>query len=184
MPKAKKPWRTVILSEETGRFTREQIREAVLAVKEERERRGRVDCGEEAVQIEEEDAMPRAKKPWRTLVKGSDTGRFTREQYREAVRAVKEERERRGRADCDEDAAQMEEDAMSNTQKPWRTLAEVPLAGRFTREQWDEAFRALEASKQRKQARASRAKKTVEASELPAPGETAAGHPRRTPRAA
>jgi hypothetical protein len=45
----------------------------------------------------------------------------------------------------------------SKTQKPWRTLAEVPLMGRFTREQWDEAFRALEAWKERKRARASRA---------------------------
>lgn len=128
--------------------------------------------------------MPRAKKPWRTLVRGNDTGRFTREQYRDAIRAVKEEKERRGRADCGEDAAQMEENAMSNSQKPWRTLAEVPLAGRFTREQWDEAFRALEASKQRKQARASRAKKAAEASELPTPGAKPAGHPRRTSRAA
>jgi hypothetical protein len=39
MPRAKKPWRTVIMSEETGRFTRAQIREAVLAVKAEREAR-------------------------------------------------------------------------------------------------------------------------------------------------
>lgn len=32
-----KPWPTVILGESTGRFTREQIRDAVLAVKAERE---------------------------------------------------------------------------------------------------------------------------------------------------
>jgi hypothetical protein len=32
-----KPWPTVILGESTGRFTREQIREAVLSVKAERE---------------------------------------------------------------------------------------------------------------------------------------------------
>lgn len=39
MPKVQKPWRTVILSKETGRLTRAQIREAVLAVKAEREAR-------------------------------------------------------------------------------------------------------------------------------------------------
>ena len=33
----RKPWPTVILGESTGRFTREQIREAVLSVKTERE---------------------------------------------------------------------------------------------------------------------------------------------------
>jgi len=32
-----KPWPTVLLGESTGRFTREQIREAVLSVKAERE---------------------------------------------------------------------------------------------------------------------------------------------------
>jgi hypothetical protein len=32
-----KPWPTVILGESTGRFTREQIRDAVLSVKAERE---------------------------------------------------------------------------------------------------------------------------------------------------
>ena len=40
MPKEEElPWRTVIISEETGRLTHEQIREAVRAVKEESERK-------------------------------------------------------------------------------------------------------------------------------------------------
>ena len=39
MAKAKKPWRTIIFSEDTGRFTREQIRAAVRAVREENERK-------------------------------------------------------------------------------------------------------------------------------------------------
>ena len=34
-----------------------------------------------------------AKKPWRTVQFGEDTGRFTREQIRDAVRAVKERNE-------------------------------------------------------------------------------------------
>jgi hypothetical protein len=41
-----------------------------------------------------------AKKPWRTVQFGEDTGRFTRQQYADAVRAVKERNEagnRKGR---------------------------------------------------------------------------------------
>ena len=38
---AKKPWRTVQFSEDTGRFTREQIRAAVRAVKERNEAKSR-----------------------------------------------------------------------------------------------------------------------------------------------
>ena len=37
--------------------------------------------------------MPETKKPWRTLVTGGPTGRFTREQIRKAVLEVKARRE-------------------------------------------------------------------------------------------
>jgi hypothetical protein len=37
--------------------------------------------------------MPETKRPWRTLVTGGPTGRFTREQIRKAVLEVKAERE-------------------------------------------------------------------------------------------
>jgi hypothetical protein len=37
--------------------------------------------------------MPETKKPWRTLVTGGPTGRFTREQIRKAVLEVKAQRE-------------------------------------------------------------------------------------------
>ncbi|HEV3052752.1 MAG TPA: hypothetical protein VGX50_20730 [Longimicrobium sp.] len=37
--------------------------------------------------------MPETKKPWRTLITGGPTGRFTREQIRKAVMEVKAERE-------------------------------------------------------------------------------------------
>ena len=37
--------------------------------------------------------MPKTQVPWRTLVTGGPTGRFTREQIRKAVQEVKAERE-------------------------------------------------------------------------------------------
>jgi hypothetical protein len=39
--------------------------------------------------------MPKMNTPWRTLVTGGPTGRFTREQIRKAVQEVKAEREAR-----------------------------------------------------------------------------------------
>ena len=39
--------------------------------------------------------MPETKRPWRTLVTGGPTGRFTREQIRKAVLEVKAQREAR-----------------------------------------------------------------------------------------
>lgn len=42
--------------------------------------------------------MPETKKPWRTLVTGGPTGRFTREQIRKAVLEVKARREAQGDA--------------------------------------------------------------------------------------
>jgi hypothetical protein len=41
MAKKKVPWRTVIHSKETGRFTEQQIRDAVRAVKERNAARGK-----------------------------------------------------------------------------------------------------------------------------------------------
>jgi hypothetical protein len=38
-----------------------------------------------------------AKKPWRTVQFGEDTGRFTRQQYVDAVRAVRERNEARNK---------------------------------------------------------------------------------------
>lgn len=55
----KKPWRTVKIFGPTGRFTREQLREAIRAVREERERAASAaePCGTELadaqVQVEE-----------------------------------------------------------------------------------------------------------------------------------
>ena len=43
-----KPWRTIIKGDSTGRFTREQIRDAVLAVKAERETAERSKAGRRA----------------------------------------------------------------------------------------------------------------------------------------
>lgn len=37
--------------------------------------------------------MPQTKRPWRTLVTGGPTGRFTREEIRKAVQEVKAERQ-------------------------------------------------------------------------------------------
>jgi hypothetical protein len=38
--------------------------------------------------------MPSKKKPWRTVIVGGDTGRFTWDEIHAAVRAVREARER------------------------------------------------------------------------------------------
>lgn len=137
MPRKQKPWRTIIVAGDTGRFTWEQIDEAitkVIAQREAREARAakrkaaagsvgakpttpapkskarpaskqaeaaapkakskRTDAGS-AGKRNTERKMPSTKKPWRTLIVAGDTGRFTWDQIHAAVRAVREDKERK-----------------------------------------------------------------------------------------
>jgi hypothetical protein len=140
MPRKQKPWPTIIQAGDTGRFTWEQIDEAitkVMARREAREARAakqkvaagslgaelptaappskskrrppsknaeaapspkakgvRTVAGPSDKQITER-KMPSTKKPWRTVLVGGGSGRFTPEQIRAAVRAVKEKNERK-----------------------------------------------------------------------------------------
>ena len=115
------PWRTLveIPDDQFGRFTREQVEaavDAVMARRKAREARARGRTRKDPASSGTPDAKPSRKKargstpkpvpgeatvtaaeelPWRTLVEIPDDqyGRFTREQIREAVRAVKAERE-------------------------------------------------------------------------------------------
>ncbi|HEX8694335.1 MAG TPA: hypothetical protein VF746_18080 [Longimicrobium sp.] len=100
---SKKPWRTVLVPEETGRFTREQIDAVILKAKEERERKAAAKAGKPPRQHRGEakrGGHMASKKPWRTLVidESEVCGRFTRTQIREAVLAVKAESERKAAA--------------------------------------------------------------------------------------
>ena len=82
MPNSR-PWRTIVVREGRGR-------EPVDAAAPVRVKRKSAD---RAASVTREDELP-----WRTLVTGGSTGRFTREQIREAVWAVVAEREARTRA--------------------------------------------------------------------------------------
>lgn len=101
---SKKPWRTLAdVGDSAGRFTREQIDAAVMKVIEERERKAAAKAGKSSGQREgkaKRGARIASKKPWRTLVLDDREicGRFTRTQIEEAVRAVKEENERKAAA--------------------------------------------------------------------------------------
>ena len=129
MPRKQKPWRTIIVGGDTGRFTWEQIEAAVRAVREKRERKAARSAAKPAPEAKSpskrpasekakaaapapkargaraaeiasgkqktERKMPTKKKPWPTIITGGGTGRFTEEQIRAAVRAVKEESERK-----------------------------------------------------------------------------------------
>jgi hypothetical protein len=154
----KKPWRTIAPVPIMGRFTVEQLDAAVLAVKARREQKA------VARASREETAPSRKKKPWRTVIRSEETGRFTREQIEKAVLTVMAKRERKGaekakpggasrRSQEPLDRTEEEEEVEMASKKPWRTLAPVPVMGRFTVEQIDAAILAVEARREAREAR-------------------------------
>jgi len=192
---SKKPWRTVIVPEETGRFTHEQIKAAITKVKEERERKAAAKAGKSPKQGEgraENGGRMTSKKPWRTLVSvGDSAGRFTREQVDAVVLKVKEERERKAAARAGKSAGQHEGKAKRGgrmaTKKPWRTLVidEREIVGRFTRTQIREVVLAVKAESERKAAaKAARVRKASGQSGASKQTKAPANQSGKTPKAA
>jgi hypothetical protein len=152
--KKKLPWRTIVLTGDTGRFTWEQIHEAVRKTVEWREARevraARAAAKRNAESVSEEGEMDSTQKPWRTIAVSRHTGRFTRKQAEEAVRAVKEEGEREAAKSAEGGSRS---GSMSTRKKPYAPIIMGGGSGRFTPEQVEAAVRAVREKRERKAAR-------------------------------
>lgn len=120
MATKKKPWPTIITGGGTGRFTPEQIREAVRTVKEKSERKAAGLAGKRTT----EEKMPTKKKPWRTVIVAGDTGRFTWEQIDDAItkaiarREAREAKAARAAQRVASEASELPAEATADTRKP------------------------------------------------------------------
>ncbi|HEU4454208.1 MAG TPA: hypothetical protein VFR81_14165 [Longimicrobium sp.] len=142
MASKKKPWRTIVLAGDTGRFTWEQLHAAVQkAVAREAKAAGKRRPDTMSEEGEE--------KPWRTIVTSRHKGRFTRKQAEDAVRTVKDKSERGA---AKQDDRRNKEREMS-AKKPYAPIIVGGGSGRFTPEQIEAAVRAVREKRERKAAR-------------------------------
>jgi len=149
--KKKLPWRTIVLTGDTGRFTWEQIHEAVRkGIERSEAREARAAAKRHADTLSEAGEMDSAQKPWRTIALSRHKGRFTRKQAEEAVRAVKEEGERKAVKSVEGGSRSGN---MSTKKKPYAPVIMGGGSGRFTPEQIEAAVRAVREKRERKAAR-------------------------------